>query len=68
MDFKKLVGKRILIGRLFGSAVYEAKVLEVSPSSKYVLMEYAQAARPNAWEAAEYLRFVEELEEHALAG
>jgi len=35
-DWKKLVGKRVLIKSLFVGDIEEVKVIEVSPSGRYV--------------------------------
>lgn len=38
-DWKKLIGKRVLLRKLFGECIIEARILAVSPSGKYVKVE-----------------------------
>ena len=39
-DWKSLVGKRVLIRPFLYSFVFEAKVMEVSPSGRFVKLRY----------------------------
>ena len=39
-DWKSLVGKRVLIRPFLCTQVFEAKVIEVSPSGRFVKLRY----------------------------
>jgi hypothetical protein len=59
-NWKELVGKRCLLGDYFGSE-YEGKIMEVSPSDKYVKVQYESGN--SAWKNCLSLMLMEVLED-----
>jgi len=59
-DWKSLVGKRVLIRPFLCTQVFEAKVIEVSPSGKFVKLRYCSGEEQ--WKDAELIDVEEVLE------
>ena len=59
-DWKSFVGKRVLIRPFLCTQVFEAKVVEVSPSGKFVKLRYCSGEEH--WKDTELIDVEEVLE------